>query len=186
MLKKIKITINANLKCVDFLDVHLDLQSGTYRPYHKPNSKPVYVNVGSNHPKSVIKNIPLGVNERLSMTSSNEEIFNANVGIYQEALDSAGHKHKLKYVEKDIDSYNKKKKRSRQKKQFYFNPPYELNVQTNVAKEIFKALEKTIPKGHRLYPLLNRHTVKVSYTTMPNLQKKVSSHNRKIISVNEN
>ena len=73
----LKITIEANLKCVDFLDVHLDLPSGTYRPYHKPNSKPVYVNVGSNHPKSVIKNIPLGVNERLSMTSSNEQIFNA-------------------------------------------------------------------------------------------------------------
>ena len=99
----LKITIEANLKCVDFLDVHLDLPSGTYRPYHKPNSKPVYVNVGSNHPKSVIKNIPLGVNERLSMTSSNEQIFNANIDIYQEALESAGHNHKLKYFEKDTD-----------------------------------------------------------------------------------
>ena len=159
-----------------------DLPSGAYKPYHKPNSKPLYVNVGSNHPQSVIKNIPLGVNERLSMVSSSEEIFNANIDIYQEALNDAGHKHKLKYVEKDIDSYNKKKKRSRQKRQFYFNPPFELNVKTNVAKEIFKALEKNIPRGHKLYPLLNRHTVKVAYTTMPNLEKKVSSHNRKIIS----
>ena len=164
-----------------FLDVHLDLTSGTYKPYHKPNSNPIYVNVGSNHPKSVLKNIPLGVNERLSMTSSNEQIFNANKGIYQEALDKAGHKHELKYVEKDIDTYNKKKKASRQKKQYFFNPPYELNVKTNVAKEVFKALERTIPKGHTLYPLLNRHTVKVAYSTMPNLQKKVSSHNKKIL-----
>ena len=109
----LKITIEANLKCCDFLDVHLDLPSGAHKPFHKPNSKPVYVNVGSNHPKSVIKNIPLGVNERLSMTRSNEEIFNANKGIYQEALDSTGHKHQLKYVEKDIDSYNKEKKKSR-------------------------------------------------------------------------
>ena len=71
-----------------------------------------------------MKNIPLGVNERLSMTSSNEQIFNENIKIYQEALDSAGHNHKLKYVYKDIDSYNKtKKKRSIQKQQFYFNPP---------------------------------------------------------------
>ena len=46
----------------------------------------------------MIKNIPLGVNERLSMVSSSEEIFNANIDIYQEALNDAGHKHKLKYV----------------------------------------------------------------------------------------
>ena len=177
----LKITIEVNLKCCDFLDVHLDLPTGTYRPYHKPNSNPVYVNVGSNHPKSVINNIPLGVDERLSMTSSNEEIFNANVGVYQEALESAGHKHKLKYVEKDIGSYNKVKKRTRSKKQYFFNPPYELNVKINVAKEVFKALERTIPKGHKLYPLLNRHTVKVTYSTMPNIQKKVSCHNKKVI-----
>ena len=108
MTKSDSITIKS------ILVVHLDLPSGTYRPYHKPNSKPVYVNVGSNDPKSVINNIPLGVNERLSMTSSNEEIFNANVGIYQEALESAGHKHKLKYVEKDIGSYNTGKKKEQE------------------------------------------------------------------------
>ena len=54
-------------------------------------------------------------------------------------------------------------------------------MKTNVAKEVFKALERTIPKGHKLYPLLNRHTVKVTYSTMPNIQKKVSSHNKKVI-----
>ena len=42
-------------------------------------------------------------------------------------------------------------------------------------------MARTIPKGHPLYPLLNRHTVKVSYSTMPNLQKKVNNHNKKII-----
>ena len=103
MTKSDSITIKS------ILDVHLDLPTSTYRPYHKP----VYVNVGSNDPKSIINNIPLGVNERLSMTSSNEEIFNANVGIYQEALESAGHKHKLKYVEKDIGSYNTGQKKNK-------------------------------------------------------------------------
>ena len=85
------------------------------------------------------------------------------------------------YVEKDKGSYNKVKKRKRSKKQYFFNPPNELNVKKNVVKEVFKAQEKTIPKGHKLYPLLNRHTVKVTYSTMPNIQKKVSSHNRKVI-----
>ena len=63
----------------DFLDVSLDLGTMLYKPYHKENTIPKYVNVGSNHPRSIIKNIPLGVQERLSMTSSNEEIFNDNI-----------------------------------------------------------------------------------------------------------
>ena len=37
------ITIEANLKTVNFLDVQLDLEEGTFRPYIKPNDKPCYV-----------------------------------------------------------------------------------------------------------------------------------------------
>ena len=100
----LSIKIQANLKYCDFLDVSLDLNTNSYKPYHKPNNTPVYVNVGSNHPRSIIKNIPLGVQERLSMTSSNKEIFDDNIQIYQEALNAAGHKVKLQYQEKDINS----------------------------------------------------------------------------------
>ena len=57
------------------------------------------------------------------MTSSNEEIFKDNIEMYQKALNDAGHKHKLTYQEKDINSYNLPKKRSRQKREFFFNPP---------------------------------------------------------------
>ena len=74
----LKITITAGITQCDFLDVSLDLGTMLYKPYHKENKIPKYVNVGSNHPRSIIKNIPLGVQERLSMTSSNEEIFKNN------------------------------------------------------------------------------------------------------------
>ena len=74
-----------------------------YKTYHKENKIPKYVNVGSNHPRSIIKNIPLGVQERLSMTSSNEEIFNDNIEMYQKALNDAGHKHRLTYQDKDLN-----------------------------------------------------------------------------------
>ena len=122
----LKITISAGIKQCDFLDVSLDLGTMLYKPYHKENKIPKYVNVGSNHPRSIIKNIPLGVQERLSMTSSNEEIFNDNIEMYQKALNDAGHKHRLTYQDKDINSYNKPKKRSRQKREFYFNAPMSL------------------------------------------------------------
>ena len=46
----LKITIEANKKLVEFLDLYLDLDKEEYGPFMKPNSKPVYVNAGSNHP----------------------------------------------------------------------------------------------------------------------------------------
>ena len=46
----LEITIQANKKRVEFLDVYLDLKRGEYGPYLKPNDHPVYVHAGSNHP----------------------------------------------------------------------------------------------------------------------------------------
>ena len=40
----LKITINTNLTTTNFLDVTLDLITGKYFPYRKPNDSPLYVN----------------------------------------------------------------------------------------------------------------------------------------------
>ena len=61
----IRITTEANAKCVNFLDVTFNLETGLYKPYMKPNNTPVYVHVESNHPPSIIKNIPKSVSKRL-------------------------------------------------------------------------------------------------------------------------
>ena len=71
-----KIEIKTNLKIVDFLDVTLNLNKGTYNPYKKSNDKILYINTLSNHPLQIIKHLPTSINERLSKNSSNEEIFN--------------------------------------------------------------------------------------------------------------
>ena len=67
----LKITIQTNLKIVDFLDVTLDLENDIYKPYLKPNNQILYVNVGSNNPPNILQNIPASVNQRLSMISKN-------------------------------------------------------------------------------------------------------------------
>ena len=41
---------------------------------------------------------------------ANEEAFKEKASMYQEALDKAGHKHKLVYEKVDINSLNRKKK----------------------------------------------------------------------------
>ena len=93
----ISITIKANLKVVDFLDITLDLETGTYKTYDKPNNTPLYVHKESSHPQNVTKNIPLNVNQRISGNSSNEELFKETTPIFQQALKNSGYNHQLKF-----------------------------------------------------------------------------------------
>ena len=46
----LKITIKADKKCVDFLDVTLNLSNGKHMPYAKPNNPPLYIHSKSKHP----------------------------------------------------------------------------------------------------------------------------------------
>lgn len=46
----LNITIQTNFKIVNFLDVEMDLDTGTYQPSRKPDNVPEYVTKKSNHP----------------------------------------------------------------------------------------------------------------------------------------
>ena len=83
----LKITMEANKKIVNFLDVTLNLTNGKYMPYTKPNNTPLYVNKLSNHPPRIIENIPKAINRRLSEISYDEDSFNTAKPLYQKALD---------------------------------------------------------------------------------------------------
>ena len=93
----LRVTIEANMKVVNFLDITLDLESELYKPYMKENHTPTYVHSQSNHPPLVLRNIPLGVNKRLSKISSNKEVFDKASKPYQEALRKSGYQHTLEY-----------------------------------------------------------------------------------------
>ena len=79
-------TTKANLEVVNFLHVGLDLVNGTYQPYRKPNDNLMYININSNHPPSIKKQIPKYISKRISKLSSNEEIFNSSIRTYGDAL----------------------------------------------------------------------------------------------------
>ena len=49
------ITIEVNVKSVNFLDVNLNLETGLYKQYMKPNETPLYVHSQSNHPPGILK-----------------------------------------------------------------------------------------------------------------------------------
>ena len=80
----LRITVQTNLKSVDYLDVTLNLDIGTFQPYRKPNDTPLYVHRDSNYPPPLLKQIPAAVEKRISALSSNNEIFQTAAPAYNE------------------------------------------------------------------------------------------------------
>ena len=113
------------------------------------------------------------------MHSSTRQVFEEEKGIYQKALEDAGHKVNLQY--KEI----KKKKRIRIRDITWFNPPFSRRVQTNVGKKFLQLLDKHFPAKSHLHKIMNRNLVKVSYSTTKNMQRHLDAHNKKILASEE-
>ena len=90
--------IKTNLKDVDFLDVTLNLQKGTNRPYKKPNDKLLYIHSSPNHSTQIIKQLPNSISEKLSKNSSNQEILNTAKVEYKDVLKKSAYNFDLKYT----------------------------------------------------------------------------------------
>jgi hypothetical protein len=77
--------IEANKTTINFLDVTL------------PNNVPRYVHNKSNHPPTILKNIPESINKRLSEISSDEESFKKAAAPYQQSINNSGYDYELRY-----------------------------------------------------------------------------------------
>ena len=172
----LKITIDTNMKIVNFLDVTLDLNTGKHYPFRKPNDQPVYISKHSNHPPTILKNLPGAICRRLSDLSSDEHIFDQAAPLYQAALKSSGFTDALKYG----NSEPGRARRNRARKIIWFNPPYSKNVSTNIGQRFLRLISKHFPKASKLHKIFNKNTVKVSYSCMPNMATIIKSHNNKI------
>ena len=181
----LSITITTSLKQVDFLDVTLDLQNETYKPYSKPNNTPSYIHVSSNHPTTIIKKIPEIIGNRLNNLSCNEEDFKAAKGEYEEALKKSGYKEKSQLKFNKENKRNKEtKKKQRARKITWFNPPFAANVSTDLGRKFLNLIDAHFPKTNPLAKIINRHTVKLSYSCMPNMRTIILKHNNKLINEN--
>ena len=52
---------------------------------------------------------------------------------------------------------------------------------TNEGREFLKILDESFPERHPLRKIMNRNTVKVSYSTTPNIDKFISGRNAKLL-----
>ena len=171
----------ANLKIINYLDVTFDLGKNIFKPYRKLNDETHYVHMKSNHPPNILKNIPLNVNKRLSSISANKEAFDAAKPPYQAALDKAGYQHRLEFIEPNENNENNERRKQKCKRDIiYFNPPFNVNVDTKIGKEFLKIVDTSFPPGNPLHGRLNRHNIKLSYSTTSNMKDQVSRHNSRL------
>lgn len=108
--------------------------------------------------------------------SSSKEIFDRAATYYNNALKASGYKEKITFVDKPNN-----RKRPRKRQIIWFNPPFSMNVKTNVAKRFLTIVDKCFPRNHKFRKIFNRNKLKVSYSCLPNMAMIVSTHNKKIL-----
>ena len=159
--------------CISIENVYIQC---LFKPYMKPKGSPLYVHKDSNHPRSILENIPKSINRRLSSISSNQEVFKAACPPYQAALEKSGYNFQLNYDPPKTEGKGRKRKR----KVLYFNPPLSQNVQSNIGKTFLTLLKTHFPKNSPLNKVVNPNTVKISYKCMGNFKQKIGAHNSRV------
>ena len=116
------------------------------------------------------------ISNRISRISSNKDIFDRAAPYYNQALQASGYKEKITFEDKLTNQ-----KRSRKRQIIWFNPPFSMNVKTNVAKRFLNIVDRCFPRNHKFRKFFNRNTLKVSYSCLPNMARIVSTHNKNIL-----
>ena len=171
----LSITIEINLAVTDFLDVTFDLLTNKYYPYRKPNNEPLYIDANSNHPPSIVRQLPKMVNRRISEISCNREEFDKCKDTYNNALKKSGHNEKLSYLS------DPPKKKQRKRKIIWFNPPFSMNVKTNIGKAFLSLVKKHFPPHHKFSKMFNKNSIKISYCCMKSMGSLIKSHNSRVL-----
>ena len=189
----LKLTYEVNNTTTDFLDVKMDLKSGEYKPFMKPNDHPLYISKQSNHPPHIFKNLPAGICNRISTNSSSEEIFKNAEAPYLEALRtskfseneiSEGWKYEAKdSINEVMSNYLKAKKARKTRNKVFFTPPYNAAIATNIIGFVIKLVAKcfTKEKAPTLSKAFNCHSVCCTYRTGRNIKAYIDSHNKGLL-----
>ena len=68
----------------------------------------------------------------------------------------------------------------------WFNPPWNLEVETNIGREFLKLVEECFPPENPLSKIFNRKSVKVSYSTTPSMEQIIAGKNAKVLNEQDN
>ena len=121
--------------------------------------------------------MPKNISKRISNVSSDKARFNNAGPSYNDVLSASGYKEILTY-QKDLTP----SKQVRQRKIIWFNPPYIVNVETNIGKTFLKLIDKHFPKTNKFHKTFNRNNAKVNSSCLHNFTNIIKSHNNRILS----
>ena len=142
----LRITIQSNLKTVNFLDLMFNLSSGKYYPYRKPNDKPLYINRLSNHPPLILKQLPTAISRRLTDISNDAEVFREAAPLYNNVLKDSGFTDNGEYAIRPKEQGPTTKK-NRSRKVTWFNPQYSKNVTTRIGQRFLKLIDTVFARS---------------------------------------
>ena len=112
--------------------------------------------------------------------NSNQSIFNSSVPILKEALGKIVFNDDITYTPV-IQSNNSERKNTRKRKIIWFNPPYSMNVETNIGKTFLKLVKKHFLRNNSFHKIFNKNTIKISYSFMRNIISIIASHNEYVL-----
>ena len=157
----LEIVAECNLRIVNYLDVTLNLNDGSFRPCDKPDDIIQYINKEFNHPPNLIKHLPASIEKRLSNNSFDEKIFQESAIYYEDTLNKARHLDKVVYHAPSTSNH-KNKNKSRQRNVLWFNLPCSKSVTTRIGQSFLYLIYIHFPKKHTFNKIINRNNVKAS------------------------
>ena len=115
-------------------------------------------------------------NKRISSLSCDEIEFNKAKITYETALKNSGYKATLEFKNTFQNT-----RRNRNRKVIWFNPPFSLNVKTNIGKKVVKLICKHFTRNYSFRKIFNVNTIKISYKSMKNMKNLIKQHNTKVL-----
>ena len=64
----------------------------------------------------------------------------------------------------------------------WYNSPFNSNVRTKLGRKCLHIFDKCFPENHPIHNIFNRHTLKLSYSCMPNTRSAISSNKKYVLS----
>ena len=107
--------------------------------------------------------------------SCNKEYFVKAAPAYNNALNISGFNETIEFTATPPP------RRNRNRKIIWFNPPYSVNVKTNIGRIFLWLIDKHFPRNHKYRKLFNRNSVKITYSCMPNMASVIRNHNTNLL-----
>ncbi len=111
-----------------------------------PYDDPLYIHKHSNHPPSILRQLPTSTKKRISTLSSAKQTFQNAAPTYQNALGHSNFSYKLEYM----THATQQPRRNRQRNIIWFNPLFSKNVKTSIARNFLRLVDTHFPAGHKL------------------------------------